>query len=55
MKRICVFCGVNRGAKPEYEQSAIAMGIALSKRRLGLVYGGTRVGMMGAIADAALA
>ncbi len=55
MKRICVFCGVNRGARPVYKQAAEAMGAALSKRKLGLVYGGTSVGLMGTIADAVLA
>jgi uncharacterized protein (TIGR00730 family) len=55
IKRICVFCGVNRGAKPAYIEAAQALGLSLSKRGLGLVYGGTRLGMMGAIADAVLA
>ncbi len=55
MKRICVFCGVNKGARPAYRQMAEALGMSLSKRGLGLVYGGTRLGMMGAIADAVLA
>ncbi len=52
IKRICVFCGVNRGAKPAYTEAAQALGLSLSKRGLGLVYGGTRLGMMGGIADA---
>jgi uncharacterized protein (TIGR00730 family) len=55
VKRICVFCGSNNGAKPAYAQAAREMGTALAKRKLGLVYGGAKVGLMGAVADAALA
>ncbi|MBE5527752.1 Rossman fold protein, TIGR00730 family [Laribacter hongkongensis] len=55
MKRICVFCGSNFGNKPDYELAAIAMGQELARRGLSLVYGGGKVGLMGAIADATLA
>ena len=55
MKRICVFCGSNPGARPEYLEAARALGATLARRRLGLVYGGASVGLMGAVADAALA
>jgi hypothetical protein len=51
MKRICVFCGSSKGARPVYEEAAIALGQALVRRGLGLVYGGGNVGLMGVIAD----
>ncbi len=55
MKRICVFCGSSAGKAPAYLESAQATGRALARRGLGLVYGGGSVGLMGALADAALA
>ncbi len=55
MKRVCVFCGSNVGRRPVYREAAQAMGAALARRNLGLVYGGGKVGLMGAVADAALA
>jgi uncharacterized protein (TIGR00730 family) len=55
MKRICVFCGSSPGARPEYLAMARTLGDRLAARRLGLVYGGASVGLMGALADAALA
>lgn len=55
MKRICVFCGSNKGVRAEYVSAAQAMGQALVKRNIGLVYGGGNVGLMGVIADAMLA
>jgi uncharacterized protein (TIGR00730 family) len=54
MKRICVFCGSSPGLRPEYEAAARAMGRALVERGAGLVYGGARVGLMGAVADEVL-
>jgi uncharacterized protein (TIGR00730 family) len=51
MKRICVFCGSNQGARPEYRRAAIEFAKELAARRIGLVYGGASVGLMGAIAD----
>lgn len=55
MKRICVFCGSNKGVRAEYVWAAKAMGQALVKRGIGLVYGGGKVGLMGVIAEAVLA
>jgi len=55
MKRVCVFCGSNVGLRPVYREAAQAIGAALAQRNLGLVYGGGKVGLMGAVADAALA
>jgi uncharacterized protein (TIGR00730 family) len=54
MQRIAIFCGASVGASPAYVEAARAMGRALAARSLGLVYGGGRVGLMGALADAAL-
>lgn len=55
MQRVCVFCGSNPGARPAYADAARALGEVLAARRIGLVYGGGRVGLMGILADAALA
>jgi uncharacterized protein (TIGR00730 family) len=55
MKRICVFCGSNRGVRSEYISAAQSLGKILVQRNLGLVYGGGNVGLMGVIADAVLA
>lgn len=55
MKRVCVFCGSRPGARPEYLAAARATGRALAEQGLELVYGGAKVGLMGAVADAALA
>lgn len=55
MRRICVYCGSNSGARPEFREVAERLGRLLGRRRLGLVYGGGNVGLMGVIADAALA
>lgn len=55
MKRLCVFCGSNTGSDRAYEDAAREMGTTLARRGIALVYGGGRVGLMGALADAALA
>jgi uncharacterized protein (TIGR00730 family) len=55
MTRICVFAGSNSGAQEEYRAVALELGHELAQRHLGLVYGGARVGLMGALADAVLA
>jgi uncharacterized protein (TIGR00730 family) len=55
MHRICVFAGSSPGARPEYALAAQELGRALLARRLGVVYGGARVGLMGAVADTVLA
>src|SRR5450432_624269 len=55
LKKICVFCGSSFGLRPAYKHAAQQLGKALAARKLGLVYGGWGVGLMGAIADAALA
>ena len=55
MPRICIYSGSNFGASPEYAAAAAAFGTACARRGLGIVYGGGRVGLMGVLADAALA
>jgi uncharacterized protein (TIGR00730 family) len=52
--RICVFCGSRPGNRPEYVAAATRLGSLLAEREIGLVYGGASVGVMGAVADAAL-
>jgi uncharacterized protein (TIGR00730 family) len=55
MRRLCVFCGSSAGVRPGYLAAAQAVGRLLAERGIELVYGGGRVGLMGACADAALA
>jgi uncharacterized protein (TIGR00730 family) len=54
-RRVCVFCGSKPGNRPAYHGEAVALGRLLGENGLGLVYGGAQVGLMGAVADAALA
>ena len=55
MKTLCVYCGAAAGVRPAYAESAVALADALARRGWGLVYGGGSVGIMGILADAALA
>ena len=55
MKSICVYCGSNAGSRPAYAERAKALGERIAKEGLTLVYGGGNVGLMGTVADAALA
>ncbi len=52
---VCVFCGSSAGRRATYADSARAMGALLAGQGVGIVYGGSALGMMGALADAALA
>lgn len=54
LRSICVFCGSSPGARPEYASAAARLGRELAVRGVTLVYGGAHVGLMGALADAAL-
>ena len=54
MYAICVFCGSRHGARAEYLAAASAFGRELAAREMTLVYGGGRVGLMGAVADAVI-
>ncbi|GGN93510.1 LOG family protein [Saccharibacillus kuerlensis] len=51
---IAVFCGSREGASPVYMESAYALGREMANRGITLVYGGSRVGLMGAVANAVL-
>jgi uncharacterized protein (TIGR00730 family) len=55
MKRVCVFCGSNQGVRPAYAEAAVALAAHLVKLGIGIVYGGGNVGLMGVLADTALA
>ncbi len=55
LRRLCVFCGSSVGARPSYRDAAATLGHLLAARGIGAVYGGGNVGLMGALADAALA
>jgi len=55
LKRICVFCGSSVGSRPTYAAATRELGRTLAARGLGIVFGGGKVGLMGVLADAALA
>src|SRR5437868_12545981 len=55
MQSVCVFCGANPGLDPMFAAAARAMGETIAQSRRVLVYGGGKVGLMGILADAALA
>jgi len=54
-RRVAVYCGSADGNNPAFLAEAAALGSAIVTARLGLVYGGATVGLMGAVADAAMA
>lgn len=54
LRRICVFCGASPGRDPAFVAAARAVGAGLAGQGIGIVYGGGRIGLMGALADAAL-
>ncbi|WP_420582442.1 TIGR00730 family Rossman fold protein [Reichenbachiella sp.] len=54
MKSICVYCGSSLGKDVRYVDAATELGTALAKRKIRLVYGGARIGIMGAVAQACL-
>jgi uncharacterized protein (TIGR00730 family) len=54
MKRIAVYCGSNKGVRPEYIAAAETLGALLAREKIELVYGGGMVGLMGAVANATL-
>ncbi len=55
VRNICVYCGSNPGTNPAYTQAARRLGAAMAKERIGLVYGGGGLGLMGELARAVLA
>jgi len=54
VKRVAVYCGSATPADPVYIEAARMVGHGLAKRGIGIVYGGGRLGLMGAVADSAL-
>ena len=54
MQRICVFCASNPGHNPVYLALARSLGVLMAQRKHTVVFGGGRVGLMGALADGAL-
>jgi uncharacterized protein (TIGR00730 family) len=55
LKKIVVFCGSSIGFNPIYKEAAIVLGNAFVENKIGLVYGGAKIGMMGVLADTILA
>ena len=53
-RSVCVFCASSNGAEPIFLEAAKALGRSIAERGWQLVYGGADVGLMGALADAAL-
>ena len=51
---VCVFCGSSTPQDTRYQEAARALGTLVASKGISLVYGGGRIGMMGALADAAL-
>lgn len=54
MKNIAVFCGSSIGFNSDFKKAATTVGLYFAKKNIGLVYGGGKIGMMGALADALL-
>jgi len=50
MKSICVFCGSSLGNDPDFEKVAFNLGMKLAEKNISLVYGGAKIGLMGAVA-----
>lgn len=55
LRRICVFCGSSDGDSPLFTEAARRLGTLLAERNIRVVYGGGCIGLMGAVADAAMA
>jgi uncharacterized protein (TIGR00730 family) len=55
LSSVCVFCGSSPGIEPSFAAAAVALGTLVAQREIELVYGGASVGLMGILADAALA
>lgn len=54
MKKVAVFCGASSGFKSIYKEKAKTLGVYLAKNKIAMVFGGGKIGMMGAIADSML-
>ncbi|WP_414716707.1 LOG family protein, partial [Thalassolituus sp. UBA6592] len=55
MKRVAIYCGSRRGNDKKYAQAAAAVARTLAEAGIGIVYGGSNTGLMGVVADSALA
>jgi len=55
IRRLCVYCGSSGAVHQQYREAASELGTRLAAAGIGVVYGGGRVGLMGILADAALA
>lgn len=55
LRSLCVFCGSASGNRPEFAEAARTVGAELARRKIRIVYGGGNIGLMGELADAALA
>jgi uncharacterized protein (TIGR00730 family) len=55
LRRVCVYCGSTPGNRPSFAVAAAGLGQRLADEGIGVVYGGASVGLMGIVADAALA
>lgn len=55
LNRVCIFCGSSTGVRPEYREAAETIAAHLARRRVDIVFGGGCVGLMGVVADTALA
>jgi len=55
LRRVCVYCGSTSGNRPSFAVAAAGLGQLLAREGIGVVYGGASVGLMGIVADAALA
>lgn len=54
MKRVVVFCGSSKGTVKEFVEQAHQLGNKLAQNKIGLIYGGAKIGIMGALASGAL-
>ncbi len=55
IKRLAIYCGANTGSDPAYKAAAVSLAHTLVRENIGIVYGGGGVGLMGVVADAAIA
>jgi uncharacterized protein (TIGR00730 family) len=55
VETVCVFCGSSPGTEPAFSEAAVRFGTSVAARGIELVYGGASVGLMGVVADAAMA
>ena len=51
MKKICIFCGANPGLDPDFQKQALKLADVMAEQNIGMVFGGSKVGLMGIIAD----